>query len=173
MLGGVEVLALFLLQSIESVGTTKCTPYGRCSFAGPMFFCLGRWEEHMARVMVVDDEDVLLEMLSALIEDLGYEPMTATSGQEALAILSSTPEPPALVLSDVMMPRMNGVELARTIKTDPAYRSVPVLLMSAAFRPPGGNVADHFIHKPFDLDMVAELIAHYLDSDEAYNGMQP
>ena len=120
----------------------------------------------MARVMVVDDEDVLLEMLAALIEDLGHQPVTATGGHEALAILASTPEPPALILSDVMMPRMNGVELARTIKTDSAYRSVPVLLMSAAFRPPGGNVADYFIHKPFDLDMVAELIAHYLDSDE-------
>lgn len=89
----------------------------------------------MAKVMVVDDEDVLLEMLATLIEDLGHQAITATNGQEALALLSSTRESPALVLSDVMMPRMNGVDLARAIKTHPDFQSIPVLLMSAAFRP--------------------------------------
>ncbi len=116
----------------------------------------------MALVMVVDDEDVLLEMLATLVEDLGHEPLTATNGHEALAVLASTPEPPALILSDVMMPRMNGVDLARALKTQPAYKSVPVLLMSAASRPVNGAVADHFIHKPFDLNAVADLIEHYI-----------
>ncbi len=116
----------------------------------------------MAKVMVVDDEDVLLEMLATLIEDLGHQPVTATNGQEALAILSAPGEAPALVLSDVMMPRMNGVDLAREIKTDPRLQSIPVLLMSAAIRPATGNMADHFIHKPFDMGAVADLIERYV-----------
>ncbi len=43
-----------------------------------------------------------------------------------------------------------------------AYESVPVLLMSAASRPVNGTLADHFIHKPFDLNAVADLIEHYI-----------
>ena len=117
----------------------------------------------MARVMVVDDEDVLLEMLAALVEELGHQPLTATNGQEALSILAKASEPPALILSDVMMPRMNGIELARALKTHPDYQEVPLLLMSAAFRPPADNIADHFVHKPFDLDTLADLIEHYID----------
>lgn len=129
----------------------------------PMLFCPRVERGDMARVMVVDDEDVLLEMLAALVEELGHQPLTATNGQEALAILAKAPEPPALILSDVMMPRMNGVELARAVKTHPDYHAVPVLLMSAAFRPPTADIADYFVHKPFDLDTIADLIERYID----------
>jgi len=118
----------------------------------------------MAVVMVVDDEDVLLEMLALLVDELGHQPLTATNGLEALTHLKSASEPPALIISDVMMPCMNGVELARTVKQNPLFRSIPVLLMSAAFRPAMEAVADRFIHKPFDLDEVAGMIEDYLAS---------
>ena len=118
----------------------------------------------MARVMIVDDEDVLLEMLATLIEDLGHEPLTATNGREALALLAESPDPPRLILSDIMMPRMGGIELASTIKSDPLLRQIPVILMSAATRPREGMVADHFVHKPCDLDVLAALIERYVDS---------
>ena len=116
----------------------------------------------MTTVMVIDDEDVLLEMLAALVEDLGYEPLTATNGREALALLAECLELPNLILSDVMMPRMNGIELASTIKNDPILRQVPVILMSAASRPRDGMVADHFVHKPCDLDVLVDLIEGYV-----------
>jgi CheY-like chemotaxis protein len=119
----------------------------------------------MSCVMVVDDEDVLVEMVAALIEDLGLQPRVALNGEEALALLSMHAEPPALILSDVMMPRMNGVELARSIKHDPRLQHVPVILMSAAGRPAGTHAADGFIHKPFDMDMLADLIERYVNSE--------
>jgi CheY-like chemotaxis protein len=115
----------------------------------------------MQSVLVVDDEDVLLEMVSALIEDLGYRALMATNGREALMALEAESEPPLLILSDVMMPQMNGVALARAVKTDPRFQSVPIVLMSAATRPNAEGLADHFIHKPFDLDHIERLIEQY------------
>jgi CheY-like chemotaxis protein len=117
----------------------------------------------MPRVMVVDDEDVLVEMLAALIEDMGLQTIVATNGEDALASLVDAPEAPALILSDVMMPRMNGVELARAIKAHPRLQGVPIVLMSAAGRPSGTHTADGFINKPFDLDTLANLIEHYVE----------
>jgi CheY-like chemotaxis protein len=118
--------------------------------------------ELMTTVMVIDDEDVLLQILAALVEDLGYEPLTATNGREALALLAECPEPPKLIVSDIMMPRMNGVEFASAVKNDPLLRQVPVILMSAASRPREGMVADLFVHKPCDLDVLADLIEGYI-----------
>jgi CheY-like chemotaxis protein len=112
--------------------------------------------------MVVDDEDVLVEMIASLIEDLGLSSTVATNGEEALRLLSDVEEPPSLIISDVMMPRMNGVELAHSVKCDPRLRDVPVILMSAAGGPSVGHLADGFIHKPFDLEMLADLIERYV-----------
>jgi CheY-like chemotaxis protein len=120
----------------------------------------------MPSVLVVDDEDVLLEMVAGLIEDLGYRVLMATNGREALKALEAEPEPPLLVLSDVMMPQMNGIALARAIKTHPRFQCVPIVLMSAATRPSTDGLADHFIHKPFDLEHIERLI-------EQYNGHRP
>ena len=117
----------------------------------------------MAKVMIVDDEDVLLEMIVLLIEELGYQAVLATNGQEALAFLSHQSELPALIISDVMMPRMNGVELARAIKTTPGWNTIPIILMSAAGRPRANHVADSFLAKPFELDTLAALIENYVD----------
>lgn len=117
----------------------------------------------MASVMVVDDEDVLLEMIAALIEDIGHQAVVATNGKEALAALKNADELPLLVISDVMMPQMDGIALARAIKTDPRSCDVPIVLMSAASRPPENGVADHFIHKPFDLERIEILIEQYAD----------
>ncbi len=118
----------------------------------------------MASVMVVDDEDVLLEMISALIEDSGHRAVVATNGREALAMLQAEPEPPLLIISDVMMPQMNGIALAQAVKTDPRFQNVPIVLMSAAGRPPQHSNADHFIPKPFDLEHIEVLIEHYADN---------
>ena len=117
----------------------------------------------MAKVMIVDDEDVLLEMIVLLIEELGHQPVLATNGQEALAFLSRQTELPALIISDVMMPRMGGIELARTIKATPGWDTIPIVLMSAAGRPRAQHVADSFLPKPFELDTLAALIENYVD----------
>ena len=115
----------------------------------------------MQSVLVVDDEDVLLEMVGALIEDLGYRALMATNGRDALVTLEAESEPPLLILSDVMMPQMNGVALARAVKTHPRFQGVPIVLMSAATRPNTEGLADHFINKPFDLEHIERLLEQY------------
>lgn len=117
-------------------------------------------------VMVVDDEDVLVEMVASLIEDLGMRTLIATNGQEALKSLLQMPAAPALILSDVMMPQMNGIELAKAVKREPRLKDVPIILMSAAGRPLGTDAADGFIHKPFDLDLLLDLIERYIPGDQ-------
>lgn len=125
------------------------------------------WQGFMPLVMVVDDEDVLVEMVASLIEDLGLQALVATNGEEALSSLTTVPEAPALILSDVMMPRMNGIELARMLKRDPRLKNVPIILMSAAGRPIDTQAADGFVHKPFDLDMLSKLIERYASEHRA------
>ena len=117
-------------------------------------------------VLVVDDEDVLVEMVASLIEDMGLRTLIATNGQEALTSLKDMQGAPALILSDVMMPQMNGIELATAVKRDPRLKNVPIILMSAAGRPLGANLADGFIHKPFDLDLLLDLIERYIPNDD-------
>jgi CheY-like chemotaxis protein len=121
----------------------------------------------MATVMVVDDEDVLLEMVAALIEDLGHTPLAATNGQEALRLLAAQDTLPSLIISDIMMPRMNGIEMVQRIKAHPQWQTIPVVLMSAAGKPVADHQADIFIHKPFDLDTITDLVERYTAQADA------
>jgi CheY-like chemotaxis protein len=116
----------------------------------------------MASVMVVEDEDVLLEMVGTLIEDNGHRAIRATNGREAIALLKAEDEPPMLIISDVMMPLMNGIVLAQTLKQDERYSHVPIVLMSAAGKPIADDVADHFLPKPFELEHIELLIEQYV-----------
>ena len=89
--------------------------------------------------------------------------MTAGDGREALASLAA--HPVALVLSDVMMPHLDGRGLARTMHADPAHRAIPLVLLSAA----GATVvrdAPHaaFLPKPFNLDALLATVARLLDA---------
>ncbi len=117
----------------------------------------------MAKILVVDDEDSLAEMIGMLIEDLGYEPLYAYNGHEALKCLAQEQQLPDLIISDVMMPQMNGLELVRTLKKHPIYQTIPIILMSAAGAPAEFAQAITFIHKPFDLDLLGDMIERCLD----------
>jgi DNA-binding response OmpR family regulator len=104
-------------------------------------------------VLVVDDDPVILRLLQVNFEMAGFIVRTATDGAEALA--AATSEPPDLVISDVMMPRMNGLELVSALDADDRTRQIPVVLLSA--RAQAGDVseglgvgADDYVTKPFE-----------------------
>ena len=118
----------------------------------------------MARVLVVDDEDVLLEMVAIVIEDLGHEPLLASDGHEALSLLNAEKRLPALMISDVMMPHMNGIDLVQAIRREARFQHMPIILMSAANQPAAYALADKFIHKPFELDDLEQLIENLISS---------
>lgn len=116
----------------------------------------------MALVLVVEDEDVLREMLAELVEESGHRPLTAANGREALAVLHDANETPGLVISDVMMPQMNGINFAQALRADPRFEHVPLILMSAGVLGAIDNVANRFVSKPFDIEAIENLIAQYV-----------
>jgi len=82
-----------------------------------------------ARILVVDDHEDNIELLRARLEAWGYEVETAKDGQEALDAVSA--KPPDLILLDVMMPSVDGNEVARRIKQNPALPFIPIIMQTA------------------------------------------
>jgi two-component system response regulator MprA len=109
-------------------------------------------------ILVVDDEPAIVRMVVAIIEDLGFaETYTAPDAETALEVFEA--RHPTLVLTDVKLPGMDGVELARRIKSDGTR--TPVLLMSAHGEPVS-HPGDGFLAKPFDLDQFAGFVNRYV-----------
>jgi two-component system, cell cycle response regulator len=88
--------------------------------------------ESKANILVVDDNPDKLGLLEAALQLAGYNVTTATDGDEALAAIESYQ--PDLVITDVMMPRMNGYELAQRIRANPLTKFIPVIMQTAASR---------------------------------------
>jgi adenylate cyclase len=84
---------------------------------------------HKARVLVVDDTPDNLYLMGALLED-DYEVVTASSGPEALQVAQSA-TPPELILLDIMMPEMDGYEVLRRLRQEPATMNIPVIFLTA------------------------------------------
>jgi CheY-like chemotaxis protein len=99
----------------------------------------------------------------AAFEQEGHQVLEAYHGRHALNVLATSRLHPDLVLSDIMMPIVGGLELCSILKADPSTADIPVVLMSAAHsRVAAVSRADAVIAKPFDLDMLDALIAQLL-----------
>lgn len=81
------------------------------------------------RVLIADDEPHIVLSLEFLLDRAGYDTAAAADGEEALALVRRLR--PELVLLDVMMPRLNGYAVCQAIKSDPATRAIPVIMLSA------------------------------------------
>jgi DNA-binding response OmpR family regulator len=118
------------------------------------------------RVLIVDDDRVIQELLRVNLELEGYEVTTASDGEEGLARFDQCR--PQLVLLDIMMPKLDGWQVARRLTSSEAGRGVPIVVLSA--RAQDADVergADlgvaAYVTKPFDpirlLDLIRELLA--------------
>ena len=83
----------------------------------------------MGRILIVDDEPQACQILSRLIRHLGHETDWKTGGADALAYIEGTPVD--LLILDVMMPGMDGMEVLRRIRSEPRTASMPVVMFSA------------------------------------------
>ncbi len=81
------------------------------------------------RILIVDDERANRQLLEVMLGAEGYALDTATSGAEALAMVAQ--RPPDLIVLDIMMPGMNGYQVAAKIKDDPASAHIPIVILSA------------------------------------------
>jgi DNA-binding response OmpR family regulator len=110
-------------------------------------------EEIMAHILVVDDEESILNSVCQILEDAGHTTCRATCGQAALDVIER--QTPDLVVLDVIMPEMDGVEVCRRLRANPFLVKLPVLFLTARGRP--SDVArgldaggDDYLIKPFD-----------------------
>lgn len=110
------------------------------------------------KILIVDDEDhlrMLIEQTLEELEDEGVELLTATNGEEALQLIIG--EKPNLVFLDVMMPKMNGIEVCRKVKQELKINDVFIIILTAKGqeldKQKGKDVeADIYMTKPFDPD---------------------
>lgn len=162
---------------------------GQCGYSSPQSGPLGEVTNFpglskRVTILVVDDESSIAELVGEVLDTAGYRVLQAGNGRTALAIARR--EHPALVLTDRMMPEVDGVEFVRLLHSNPATRDIPVVIMSST-RPseravdkapthtrvldrlvtkkiPGvstvilGTSQVGFLEKPFDIDALVDLV---------------
>lgn len=112
-------------------------------------------------VLVVDDDPLIQEFVTMALEDDGYRVLTAVNGA---SIGLARTQRPALILLDQMMPQMDGVEVSRRLKADPATADIPIVLMSAT-RPltpiQRAMQAVDRLPKPFELRELSRVVRRW------------
>ena len=116
-------------------------------------------------LLIVDDQDDILQFIKDEYSSLFKTIYTAHDGKEALDLIRQ--RMPNVVVSDIMMPRMNGFELCKTIKTDLELSSIPVILLTSRSDPKNQDMgykmgADSFLPKPFDSKLLYKIIRSQL-----------
>src|SRR3954447_25188754 len=117
------------------------------------------------RILVVDDTPVNLKLTRILLRHEGYDVQTANSGEEALSLLDSFR--PRMILADIQMPGMDGLEMTRRIKRNPQHRDILVVALTALALHGDEERAleagcDGYITKPIDTHALGERIRGYL-----------
>jgi DNA-binding response OmpR family regulator len=115
-------------------------------------------------VLIAEDEEPISEAIAVIVEEVGFKPLLAANGQEALELaLTYHPE---LVITDLMMPRMDGIRLMTELRIAAridGHSAPPVVLMSAAgVRKVQDAGADAILRKPFDIDDLERLLIQFL-----------
>jgi CheY-like chemotaxis protein len=116
----------------------------------------------MARILVVDDVKFISKMLTAIFEEKGHQVIVATDGISAEE--TARREHPDLILMDVMMPGLDGIEVTRRLKGDTKTGGVPIVIVSAKNDPQSiaaayAAGADHYMVKPFNTEELLERVA--------------
>lgn len=130
------------------------------------------------RVLIVDDDQKVAALLSELLEQEGYEALSVADGARALQVLNSFD--PDVVISDVVMPVINGIELCRHIKKEPRTSSIPVLLISGMRNASEDSLegltagADDYLNIPFRTEELLVKVARLAERrrvEEHYRGI--
>jgi CheY-like chemotaxis protein len=125
----------------------------------------------MATVLVVDDEYGIAELLEAVLVDEGHRVLTASNGKHALGVLEK--EKPDVIFLDYMMPIMDGAAMLSHMRSDPALRNTPVVMMSSI---PEATVAERckgyvlFLRKPFNVFHVIDVVTNLTGSGSSGTG---
>jgi chemosensory pili system protein ChpA (sensor histidine kinase/response regulator) len=118
-------------------------------------------------IMVVDDSITVRRVTQRLLKREGYRVVLASDGLQALELLQD--EKPTLVLSDIEMPRMDGFDLARNIRSDSKLRDLPIIMITSRIAQKHREHArelgvDHYLGKPYSEDELMGLVRHYCNA---------
>jgi DNA-binding response OmpR family regulator len=113
------------------------------------------------RVLIAEDEPNIVESLSFVLGREGFEVTAVLDGQAALERLRA--DPPDMMILDVMLPRVNGFEVLKQVKSDPSLRSIPVIVLTAKGQAHDRRMAeelgvDGFMTKPFSNREIVEQV---------------
>lgn len=114
----------------------------------------------MASVLIIDDEAPIVDLLAEIVEERGHVVLRANNGVNGLALARSAL--PEWIISDVMMPLLDGYTLLRTLRSEPELANISVVLTSAGFPQQEGFYtnppADGYLNKPFDIAAVERIL---------------
>jgi two-component system, cell cycle response regulator DivK len=124
-------------------------------------------------VLVVDDNSQNLKLIRVLLRSEGYDVRTAVDAEEALRLLEEFR--PRLILMDLQLPGMDGLELTRQLKADPLRRSIVVIAVTA-YAMKGDELkalaagCDDYVSKPIDVNTLPHLLRSHLDGPRSSEG---
>ena len=120
----------------------------------------------MRRILAVDDDKDILEVLQFILEDSGYEVDTLSDGHNLIDIVRN--KMPDLILLDIMLGNMDGRELCKAVKKESSTHNIPVILISASHNISSSmnneGAPNDFIAKPFDINNLLGKIKSHLSS---------
>jgi len=120
-------------------------------------------------LLIVEDVPHILELLEVTLRFKGYPVVTASNGEEALAAIAK--ELPAMVITDILMPKLDGFALAHKLRADPKTSQIPIIFLSATYVTPEDKRfalslgAVRFLEKPVDTEEFLLTIAEVLTAD--------
>jgi CheY-like chemotaxis protein len=117
------------------------------------------------KILVVDDEPTIVRLMEFILARQGHEMIVAVNGEEALQKIKA--HQPDLVLLDIMMPRIDGYEVAQKLRADPQTADLPIIMLSAKAQDEdirrGVEVGvDEYITKPFTPDHLVQVVSQHL-----------
>jgi len=127
-----------------------------------------RTADRQPRILVVDDEANIRELLTQEFTEAGYAVVTAANGREAVARVRA--DRPDLIVLDVMMPEMNGFDVAAVLKNDPVTMDIPIVILSIVQdRDRGYRVGvDRYLTKPIDTDLLFREVGALIEQKKSH-----
>ena len=123
----------------------------------------------MRRILAVDDDNDILEVLQFILEDSGYKVDTLSDGRQLMNEIQD--KNPDLILLDIMLGNMDGRELCEKVKKEKATHNIPVIMISASHNVASTlnleNGPNDFVAKPFDINVLLDTVKKQLKSRPA------